>query len=204
MRGTMMEGPLLVPALLDRAARYFPDAEVVSRQPDKSVHRTNWREVHRRSRALADSLSKLGLRKGDRVATLMWNHSRHLETYFAVPLLGGMLHTLMIPYADGIALRGIDSLLPVVPMFHVNAWGLPFAAAMVGCKLVFPGPHLDAQSLLQLMESEKVTIGAGVPTIWMGILDALDKEPQRYKLQKDIRMVVGGSAAPEALIRGFA
>jgi len=312
MRGTMMEGPLLVPALLDRAARYFPDVEVVSRQPDKSVQRTTWREVHRRSRALADSFSKLGLRKGDRVATLMWNHSRHLETYFAVPLLGGILHTLnlrlhpddlaaiathagdrylvvddvlwplfdkfrsrspfervivvrsgaselpvgaldfeqlvasgnasftppaldetdacglcytsgttgknkgvvythrstvlhtlMIPYADGIALRGRDSLLPVVPMFHVNAWGLPFAAAMVGCKLVFPGPHLDAHSLLQLMESEKVTIGAGVPTIWMGILDALDKEPQRYKLQNDVRMVVGGSAAPEALIRGF-
>src|SRR5690348_8714102 len=89
MRGTMMESPLLVPALLDRAARYFPDVEVVSRQPDKSLHRTTWRDVHRRSRALADSFAKLGLRKGDRVATLMWNHARHLETYFAVPLLGG-------------------------------------------------------------------------------------------------------------------
>src|SRR5947199_2764845 len=94
MRGTMMEGPLLVPALLDRAARYFPDVEVVSRQPDKSVQRTTWREVHRRSRALADALSKLGLRKGDRVATLMWNHTRHLETYFAAPLVGAILHTL--------------------------------------------------------------------------------------------------------------
>jgi len=114
-----------------------------------------------------------------------------------------VLHTLMIPYADGIALRSSDSLLPVVPMFHVNAWGLPFAAPMVGAKLVFPGPHLDAQSLLQLMESEKVTIGAGVPTIWMGILDALEKNPGRWKLQPGLRMVVGGSAAPEALIRGF-
>src|SRR5207302_5196423 len=93
-RGTMMEGPLLVPALIERAARYFPDVEVVSRQPDKSVQRTTWREVHRRSRALADALSKLGLRKGDRVATLMWNHTRHLETYFAAPLVGAILHTL--------------------------------------------------------------------------------------------------------------
>ena len=94
MRGTMMESPLLVPALLDRAARYFPDVEVVSRKPDKSLHRTTWRDVHRRSRALADSFAKLGLRKGDRVATLMWNHAQHLETYFAAPLLGGILHTL--------------------------------------------------------------------------------------------------------------
>ncbi|HZX65317.1 MAG TPA: long-chain fatty acid--CoA ligase [Myxococcales bacterium] len=312
MRGTMMESPLLVPALLDRAARYFPDVEVVSRKPDKSLHRTTWRDVHRRSRALADSFAKLGLRKGDRVATLMWNHAQHLETYFAAPLLGGILHTLnlrlhpddlasiathagdrflvvddvlwplfdkfrgrspfervivvrhgstdlpmgsldyeelvasgnpsftppaldendacglcytsgttgknkgvvythrstvlhtlMIPYADGIALRSRDSLLPVVPMFHVNAWGLPFAAPMVGAKLVFPGPHLDAHSLLQLMESEKVTIAAGVPTIWIAILEALEKEPGRYKLEKDVRMVVGGSAAPEGLIRGF-
>src|SRR5438067_1493931 len=206
MRGTMMEGPLLVPALLDRPASYFPDVEVVSRQPDKSVHRTNWREVHRRSRALAESLSRLGLRKGDRVATLMWNHARHLETYFAVPLLGGITHTLNLRlHPDDLAsiATHADDRFPVVPMFHVDAWGLPFAAPMVGAKLVFPGPHLDPHSLLQLMESEKVTIGAGVPTIWMGILDALDKEPQRYKLQKDVRMVVGGSAAPEALIRGF-
>ncbi|MFL5374570.1 MAG: long-chain fatty acid--CoA ligase [Myxococcales bacterium] len=312
MRGTMMESPLLVPALLDRAARYFPDVEVVSRKPDKSLHRTTWRDVHRRSRALADSFAKLGLRKGDRVATLMWNHAQHLETYFAAPLLGGILHTLnlrlhpddlasiathagdrflvvddvlwplfdkfrgrspfervivvrhgstdlpmgsldyevlvasgnpsftppaldendacglcytsgttgknkgvvythrstvlhtlMIPYADGIALRSRDSLLPVVPMFHVNAWGLPFAAPMVGAKLVFPGPHLDAHSLLQLMETEKVTIAAGVPTIWIAILEALEKEPGRYKLENGIRMVVGGSAAPEGLIRGF-
>jgi fatty-acyl-CoA synthase len=93
-------------------------------------------------------------------------------------------------------------MVPVVPMFHVMAWGLPFTAVMVGCKLVLPGPHLDAVSLLDLYEGEQATKSAGVPTIWMGILQALQKEPTRWKLQP-MEMVVGGSAAPEGLIRAF-
>jgi fatty-acyl-CoA synthase len=86
-------------------------------------------------------------------------------------------------------------------MFHVNAWGLPYTSALVGAKLVFPGPFLDADSLLELMETERVTVAAGVPTIWLGIRDALDKAPRR--LVPGLKMIVGGSAAPEKLIRDF-
>jgi fatty-acyl-CoA synthase len=88
-------------------------------------------------------------------------------------------------------------------MFHVNAWGLPFIAAMVGARLVFPGPHLDPPSLLDLLAGERVTLGAGVPTIWLGIRDTLDARPGAWQLQPGLRMVVGGSAAPEQLIRDF-
>jgi fatty-acyl-CoA synthase len=308
--GLMMDFPLTVPYLLDRAARYFPGVEVVSRRPDRSVARSSYTEVHRRAHQLAGGLARLGVGRGDRVATLGWNHARHLEAYFGVPLMGGVLHTLnprmsaedlgyvmehagdsvllvddvLLPVlerlrnrvslkhvivwnngtnipgdmidleeliapepgefagprldeneaacmcytsgttgrpkgvvyshraivlhslasamTDGLAIGQREVLCPVVPMFHVNGWGLPFTATMVGCKQVLPGPHLDAESLLDLYVQEGVTLSAGVPTIWMGILQALEKEPDRWKLGA-VRMVVGGSAAPESLIRGF-
>jgi fatty-acyl-CoA synthase len=88
-------------------------------------------------------------------------------------------------------------------MFHVNAWGLPFTAVMAGAKIAFPGPHLDAVSLLDLYHSEQVTLSAGVPTIWAGILNALEQEPARWKIAPGMRMVVGGAAVPESMIRGF-
>ncbi|MDX2005916.1 MAG: AMP-binding protein, partial [Meiothermus sp.] len=113
-----------------------------------------------------------------------------------------VLHSLGSALPDALNLSGRDVLLPVVPMFHVMAWGLPFTSVMMGTKLVMPGPHLDAVSLLDLYEGEKVTKTAGVPTIWMGVLGALQKEPQRWKLEP-MEMVVGGSAAPEAMIRAF-
>ncbi len=94
-------------------------------------------------------------------------------------------------------------MLPVVPMFHVNAWGIPFIGAMSGCKLVFPGPHLDAPSVLQLLHDEKVTVAAGVPTVWIALLDALDKEPKRWDLSALRQMIVGGSAAPQAMIEAY-
>ena len=311
MLGTMMDVPLTIPPLLDRAARLFPWREIVSRNADRSIHRTTYADLRRRAWALAQALVRSGLRPGDRVATLMWNHSVHVEAYFGVPAAAGVVHTLnlrlhpdqlawiaedggarwllvdetLLPlyekwrdrarfdrvlvvsspgqrppvgyesYEDFLATasgqleppllheldacglcytsgttgepKGVaythrstvlhcltiatpdvcgighrETLLPVVPMFHVNAWGLPYAAVMTGAKLVLPGPHLDPVSLLELFETERVTLTAGVPSIWMGILDALDRAPARWKLQR-MRMIVGGSAAPESMIRAF-
>jgi fatty-acyl-CoA synthase len=301
MNGTMMQLPLTIGQIVQRAAELVGHVEVVSRRPDKSLHRSTLGEVATRARRLARALVGAGIQRGDRVATLMWNHAYHLEAYLGIPLAGAVLHTLNLrlhpdeicfiandaqdrvlivdevllplfekyraraPFErvivigrdyedfleaapqvtlptlreedalgmcytsgttgrpkgvvythrstvlhsivtalpDALGLGRSDTLLPVVPMFHVNAWGLPYSAALLGTKLVFPGPHLDAPSLLDLMMSERVTIAAGVPTIWMGIRDALDAQPERWPLLPGTRMVVGGSAAPEQLIRDF-
>jgi fatty-acyl-CoA synthase len=300
---TMMDVPLTITLLLDRADKWMGDVEVVSRRPDKSLTRTNYRTIAERARRLARALVTAGVTKGDRIATLMWNHSEHLEAYFGIPLAGGVthtlnlrlhpdeiafiandardrflivddvllplyekvvaagakfervivvgkdyeafletgsvnaqlpalaetdalgvcytsgttgkpkgvvyshrstvLHTLVAALPDSLQLARTDVLLPVVPMFHVNAWGLPYVAAMSGIKLVFPGPHLDPPSLLDLLASEKVTVAAGVPTIWLGIREQMDANPGKWKLQPGLRMIVGGSAAPEQLIRDF-
>ncbi len=103
---------------------------------------------------------------------------------------------------DAINLSCNDSALPVVPMFHANGWSLPYAAAMVGARQVLPGPHLDTESLLRLCSEERVTLTAGVPAIWLGVLQALDAEPDRWELA-GLRVLSGGSAIPEAQIRGF-
>jgi fatty-acyl-CoA synthase len=311
VRSTMMQFPLTLDHLLDRAGKLFGKSEIVSRLPDKKLHCYTYADFRKRARALGGALQRLGLQRGDRVATLMWNHYAHLEAYFAVPCAGGVLHTLnlrlhpddiayiaghagdrflivddillpiyekfrdkvrfekiivaplsgklaaadyedyemliaqaapLVPpvldendpagmcYTSGttgkpkgvvyshrsIALHSLatatvdymgvghgDAVCPVVPMFHVNAWGVPFTAVMMGSKLVFPGPHLDAESLLDLYQSEQVTLTAGVPTIWMAILQALEKEPARWRLARGMRMVVGGAAVPETMIRAF-
>jgi fatty-acyl-CoA synthase len=96
-----------------------------------------------------------------------------------------------------------DALLPVVPMFHANAWGYPYLAAMLGTKLVFPGPHLDPESLLDDFVQEGVTWTAGVPTIWMGILQLLDANPGKWDLSQMKGMLVGGSAVPRAMIEAY-
>jgi fatty-acyl-CoA synthase len=307
MTSTMMDVPLTIDLIVDRAERWMGDGEVVSRRPDRSLFRTNYRTIVGRARRLARALIGAGIRKGDKVATLMWNHAEHLEAYFGIPLAGGVTHTLNLrlhpdeiayiandagdrivivddvllplfdkvvasggkfervlvvgnagdrePYerfldgapdvalpplaeTDGLAtcytsgttgkpkgvvyshrstvlhtllaalpdslnLSRADTLLPVVPMFHVNAWGIPYIAAMTGAKLVFPGPYLDPPSLLELLAGERVTCAAGVPTIWLGIREAMDAAPDKWKLMPGLRMVVGGSAAPEQLIRDF-
>jgi fatty-acyl-CoA synthase len=113
------------------------------------------------------------------------------------------LHALAQGLVSCFALSDRDTVLPVVPMFHVNAWGLPFSCTLFGSGQVHPGPHLDALSLLELLQAEHVTLTAGVPTIWLGILQALDAAPGRWDLTRLRTMVVGGSAAPEAMIRGF-
>jgi len=304
---TMMDMPLTVDILIQRALDVSHAVEVVSRKPDRSVHRTTYGDVAKRALQLARALAAAGIKKGDRVATLMWNHSVHLEAYLGIPMAGAVVHTVtlrlhpdeiafiaedakdrwlivdevLLPlfdsfkdkYAfekvivvdvtkpltgkhldyeavlqsapaaielpvlketdalgccytsgttgrpkgvvyshrstllhclvaalpDSLQLSFSDCLMAVVPMFHVNAWGLPFAATLIGIKQVLPGPFLDPPSLLDLMEDERVTIAAGVPTIWMGMREALDLKPRKLKA----RMVVGGSAAPEQLIRDF-
>jgi fatty-acyl-CoA synthase len=115
-----------------------------------------------------------------------------------------VLHTLAACTADSVGVSELDTVLPVVPMFHAAAWGLPFAAVATGAKLVFPGPHLDARSLLDVMAGERVTLAGGVPTIWLGILALLDQQPKQWDLSALRFMLIGGSAAPPSLIEGFA
>jgi len=313
MKATMMQVPLNLCHFLDRAGKLFGGVEIVSRMPDKSIHRSTYADMHRRARLLAQALQQAGLRKGERAATLMWNHYAHFESYLGVIASGGVLHTLNLrlapeeigfiahhahdrflivddillplfeqfkvhtrieqvivvpltgkpvpaPYldyeaflasADGdwdypemdendpiamcytsgttgrpkgvvyshrsqvlhtlaqcmpdsVGISGRDVLLPVVPMFHANAWGIPYAACMLGTKMVFPGPHLHPDDLLPLMEQERVSIACGVPTIWLGMIQLLERNPGRWKLDPKLRLTVGGSAVPESLIRAFA
>lgn len=114
-----------------------------------------------------------------------------------------VLHALAVGLPDALGVSSRDAVLPVVPMFHANAWGLPYAAALAGAALVLPGPHLDAESVLGLLASERVTMTAGVPTVWMSMLAALDAEPDRWDLGALSTLVVGGAAVPESLLRGF-
>jgi len=306
MQGLMMDDyQLTLPPILRRAETFFGNKEVVTRLPDKSFHRCTYGDVMRRAKQLAVALQKLGLERGDRVATLCWNHYQHLEAYFGIPCGGFVLHTLnlrlhptdlayvadhaddkavivdrsLVPLLDqfkeqtkiehvivvedgyeellatadpdewedpqldersaaamcftsgttgrckgvvyshrstvlhalgvattsplGLRVSHNDTLLPVVPMFHANAWGYPYLAAMLGTKLVFPGPFLDPESLLEDFVSEKVTWTAGVPTIWLGMLQLLDANPGKWDLSHMKGMLVGGSAVPRAMIAAY-
>jgi fatty-acyl-CoA synthase len=112
-----------------------------------------------------------------------------------------LLHSYAECMPDVVNLSATDTVLPVVPMFHANAWGLPYACAMTGAKIVFPGAGMDGQSLFDLMEQEKVTLSAGVPTIWLGLLAHVKQAKTRFSALK--RTLIGGSACPPAMIRAF-
>jgi acyl-CoA synthetase (AMP-forming)/AMP-acid ligase II len=312
MNGLMMNYQLTLPAILRRAEQLYPHKEIATRLPARSVHRYAYLDFVSRAKKLSVVLKDLGIRAGERVATLCWNHHQHLEAYFGIPSAGAVLHTLNLRLhpddlsyilnhagdrallvdesllalyeqfadkvnlnhvivvsesgaapegahayeellegadagefsypepdenqaaamcytsgttgrpkgvvyshraltlhslgvlaADAFALSEVDVTLPVVPMFHVNAWGIPFAATLAGAKQVFPGPHLDPPSLLELFEAERVTFTAAVPTVWLELLRFLDRHPDAYDLSSLSAMRVGGSAAPEGMIRAF-
>jgi fatty-acyl-CoA synthase len=305
MDGLMMDFQLTLPPILRRAETFFGDKQVATRLPDRSFHHYTYRDMARRAKQLAVALQELGLERGDRVATLAWNHHQHLECYFGIPCGGFVLHTLnlrlhpndlayiadhaddravivdrsLLPLLEqfkdrtkiehvfvvedsyeellagadadewrdpeldeneaaaicftsgttglpkgvvyshrstilhtlgvasytplGQAITEADAVLPVVPMFHANAWGYPYLAAMLGAKLVLPGPFLDPESLLDDFVQEGVTWTGGVPTIWLGILQLLDANPGRWDLSKVKGMLAGGSAVPRALIAGY-
>ena len=313
MRATMQHVPLSLNHFLERAGKLFPRTEIVSRLPDKSYVRHTYADYYRRTRQLASALLAAGLRKGDRVATLCWNHHAHLECYLGIPAAGGVMHTLnlrlspdeigwiaghaedrfliiddiLLPlyeqfkglhsfekvivfpfsgapvpagfidyeqlladapaefdyvphdendpiamcYTSGTtgrpkgvvyshrstvlhslvaalpdlsALSNHDVVFPVTPMFHANSWGIPYISIMVGAKLVFPGPHLHADDLLDQMQVDPPTLSLGVPTIWLTLIQNYEANPGRWTLPAGMRSLVGGSAVPESLIRAFA
>ncbi|MFZ6657975.1 3-(methylthio)propionyl-CoA ligase [Undibacterium sp. TJN19] len=313
LMGQMMSKPMLISSLIEHADRYFGKNEIVSRRVEGDIHRYNYTECHKRAKKLANAFATLGVKLGDRIATLAWNGYRHLEAYYAVSGSGAVLHTInprlhpeQIAYIanhaddqyllfditflpivqaivahcprikgyimmcdrdrlptdgkipnllcyedliaensddfvwpvfdensasslcytsgttgnpkgalyshrstilhsygsslpDGLNVSARDSVLPVVPMFHVNAWGLPYSAPLNGAKLVFPGPHLDGKSLYELFEQEKVTFSAGVPTVWLGLLTYVAQNNLKFSTFK--RTVIGGSACPPAMMK---
>lgn len=314
MKGLMQDWPLRVSTLIDHAARFHGDREIVTRSIEGPITRTTYREVHLRARKVAQALTKLGIKEGDIVATMAWNTARHLEAWYGIMGMGAVCHTLnprlfaeqlvyiinhaedkiifvdltFVPILEAIAdklpnvksyvimtdrahmpetklpnalcfeeiveaedgnfkwaevdenaacglcytsgttgnpkgvlyshrsnvlhsmaanmgdalgMKSTDSILPVVPMFHANAWGIAFAAPAVGAKIVMPGANMDGQSIYELLDTEKVTVTAAVPTVWLMLLQYLEKTGA--ELPALTRVVIGGSAAPRSMIEVF-
>ena len=314
MFGLMQDRPLLISSLIEHAATFHGDVEIVSRRPEGGIHRTCWRRVRNQSRQVAGMLCQMGIRQGDRIGTLAWNTDRHLALYYGVSGMGAVLHTVnprlfeeqiayIINHAEDKALffdvtfadlvaklvprlpsvrhfvamcgrdrlpdidvpnlasfdellaaqgtdftwpefdertasslcytsgttgnpKGVlyshrstllhalmelapdtfsinsrDVILLVVPMFHANAWGTPYGAAMVGAKLVLPAQFLNGESLFELMRDEKVTFSQGVPTIWMMLFQYLDDNPHLDPGSLALeRVSIGGSALPRTML----
>jgi fatty-acyl-CoA synthase len=308
----MMDYELTLTPLLDRARKMFAAKEIVTKVGNEYA-RTNYENVIYRVGKLASALRELGVKPGDRVATIAWNNTRHLELYLAIPCMGAVLHPInirlppdqiiyivnqaedkvllldpgLIPLveklapdfkytkhyivmgeeepkittlrpilayeellktaspefqwphlhendaaamcytsgttghpkgvvyshrsiylhsmglcmADMIGISELDVFMPVVPMFHVLAWGTPYACTMVGSKQVFPGPHLMPRDLISLIQSEQVTVSAGVPTLWLGMLNYLEKE--HFDLGSIRMLLSGGAATPKSMIETY-
>jgi fatty-acyl-CoA synthase len=317
MLGLMQDHPLMISSVIEHAATYHPDTEIVSRLPEGPIRRTNWAGVREVSKQVANALTQLGIQPGDRVGTLAWNSDRHLALYYGVSGSGAVLHsvnprlfadqiTYIINHAEDQVLffditfarlveelapqlktvrafiamtdrehmpdvdmrellcfdeligsqstaytwpefderiasslcytsgttgnpKGVlyshrstmlhaltaiardnfdvhsgSSVLVVVPMFHANAWGSPYTAPMVGARLVLPGPHLDGESIYQLMRDEHVNISQGVPTVWMMLFSYLDEHPEIDAHEIDLQYAcVGGAALSASMIERF-
>ncbi|WP_172296890.1 long-chain-fatty-acid--CoA ligase [Pseudoruegeria sp. HB172150] len=314
MLGQMMNRPLRVADILSYAEDIHGDEGVISSTVEGGIHRETYREMAARSRQLAKALFSIGIREGDRVATLAWNGFRHMELYYGIPGIGGICHTLnprlpaeqlifivnhaedralfldltfvpaveklaahfpkgmlyiimtdrahmpdtslpgalcyeellaaeddgyewpdlpedtaaglcytsgttgnpkgtlythrsqvlhafMVCVATQDAMHTGRRILPVVPLFHANAWGLAHATPLAGASLIMPGPHLDGASLFDLMEAENVFSAWGVPTVWLGLMAEINK---RGRLPEGFgEVVIGGSAAAPSLIEAF-
>lgn len=317
MFGLMQDRPLLISSLIDHAATFHAHAQIVGRSVEGPVHRTDYAEVQRRAKQVANALQTLDIAPGDRVGTLAWNTHRHLALYYGVSGSGAVLHTVnprlfpeqidyivnhaedkvlffdttfaalveklapglktvraFIAMTDRAHMPAIDvpnllcydelvgaqseacawpefdertasslcytsgttgnpkgvlyshrstvlhslmecapdtfgvnsqmTLLLAVPMFHANAWGMPYAAAMTGAKLVMPGPHMDAQSLYELMRDEKVGFSQAVPTIWLMLFQYFDAHPEIDTRAIGLKRIgVGGAATPRSMIERF-
>jgi fatty-acyl-CoA synthase len=315
MHGLMMDSELTITSLMTYAERVHGASEIVSVTVDNPRHRYSFADAFRRTRQLANSLQKLGAKKGDCIGTLAWNDHRHFELYYGISCSAMICHTInprlfaeqiefiinhaedqfifvdvlflplleqlqgKMPTVKGIIVltdqahmpqssldnvycyeallaaesdvfvwpsidereasvlcytsgttghpKGVlynhrstvlhayaaslpdvmgisskDVVLPIVPMFHVNAWGLPYGASMTGAKVVFPGPKLsDGEALTALINEEKITFSAGVPTIWLALLQYLEQSGKTIEPLQ--RVVVGGAACPLSIMEKF-
>jgi fatty-acyl-CoA synthase len=315
MLGLMQQRPLLISSLLDYAERYHAGTEIVSRSVEGPIRRSTWGRIASRARQVANALRRLGIAQSDRIATLAWNHDRHVEIYFGATCSGAVLHTVnprlfpdqvrfiladaessyvffdvtfaplveqlapqlpnvrgyvalcardalpsisvpnLLAYedllgaesddyawpvfdenlasalcytsgttgnpkgvlqshrsavlhsfclmsADTMAISTRDSLLLCAPLFHVNCWGIPFAAAGTGAKMVLPGMKMDGASLFELIRDEAVTFCGAVPTVWLNLFAWMEQhlnttDQRGLKLK---RVLSGGTAVPRVVI----
>ncbi|MBL4800541.1 MAG: long-chain fatty acid--CoA ligase [Emcibacter sp.] len=314
MLGLMQDRPLLISTMMEHAAHYHPDGEVITKAVEGGIHRTTYGEIIQRSGKLANALSRLNIKQGDCVSTLAWNTYRHMELYLAVPCMGSILNTVnprlfpeQITYIlnhseakflfldlsfvssiekladsfphvehfiimtdrahmpetslpnvlcyedliapendqydwpeldentaaglcytsgttgdpkgalyshrstvlhsystctkDSLGISNADTVMPIVPMFHVNAWGIPYAALMTGSKLVLPGADMTGENFFNLIKDEGCTIALGVPTIWLALLQHVATlEEQDLSGLPIESFIIGGSAAAPSLI----
>jgi fatty-acyl-CoA synthase len=317
MLGLMQDFPLLVHRVLDHAARWHGQTEIMSRSVEGPIHRITYAALNARARALASAVQKrLGFRLGSVAGTMAWNTWRHMEIWYGVMGVGGIVHTLnprlftdqlayivnhaedewlfidltfvplfeklqdklpkvrgfvvmtdlahmpaatslrnpvcyeelvaagdpgfawpefdentacgmcytsgttgnpkgvvyshrsnvlhgmMCGLGDAMGISSRDRMMPVVPMFHANAWSLAFAGPLSGAAMVMPGPKLDGASIYEMLDQGEVTITAAVPTVWLMLLQYLEQNPQ-LKFSRLERVIIGGSACPEAVMKAF-